>query len=52
LPVDLVFCASFGSREEALAAERQIKGWNRAKKQALVDNDFTKVGILAKRTKK
>jgi predicted GIY-YIG superfamily endonuclease len=31
-PVDRVWSQEFVSREEALAAERQIKGWGRAKK--------------------
>ena len=35
-PVRLVFSQEFPTREEALAAERQIKGWRRAKKEAVV----------------
>ena len=31
-PVRVVFTQEFASREEALAAERQIKGWSRKKK--------------------
>ena len=31
LPVDLVFYKNFSSRDEAIAAERQIKGWSRIK---------------------
>jgi predicted GIY-YIG superfamily endonuclease len=31
LPLKLVWSAEFPSRYEALAAERQIKGWSRAK---------------------
>ena len=38
-PVQLVFSQSFGSREEALAAEQQIKGWSRAKKEAMIKGD-------------
>lgn len=38
-PVALVWSETFAVREEALAAERQIKGWSRAKKQALIDGD-------------
>ena len=52
LPVELVFFCSFGSRDEALDAERQIKGWSRAKKQALIENDFSLIRLLGKRTKK
>lgn len=38
----------FGSRDEAIAAERQTKGWSRAKKQALADDDLyvcKKIGV-------
>ncbi|KAA9016336.1 GIY-YIG nuclease family protein [Sphingobium limneticum] len=38
-PVVLVWTESFGTRDEALAAERRIKGWRRAKKQALIGGD-------------
>ena len=51
LPVDLVFHTAFGSREEAITAERQIKGWSRAKKQALIENDFIRIQLLGRRTK-
>src|SRR5438093_7492690 len=34
-PVRLIFHESFSTREEALSAEREIKGWTRGKKWAL-----------------
>ena len=34
-PVELVWCDSAPTREEALAFERRVKGWSRAKKEAL-----------------
>ena len=40
LPVKLVFSQQFEREFEALTAERQIKGWRRAKKKALIDGDF------------
>ena len=52
LPVKLIYYATFGSRDEAIAAERQIKGWSRAKKQALADNDFNRLHIYSKKSKK
>jgi len=52
LPVYLVYYAAFGARDEAIAAERQIKGWNHTKKQALVDNNFARLRELSKRAKK
>jgi putative endonuclease len=47
-PVELVWSQEFGSRYEALAAERQIKGWSRAKKMALVRGDWAGISMLAK----
>ena len=35
-PVKLVWSHEFETRYEALAAERQIKGWSRSKKLALI----------------
>jgi Predicted endonuclease containing a URI domain len=52
LPVELVYHATFTTRDEALLAERKIKGWSRAKKQALIDNDFTYIKHLAQRRNK
>ena len=46
-PVSLVWSQEFGTREEALAAERHIKGWSRAKKQALVDDNWMTIRRLA-----
>jgi predicted GIY-YIG superfamily endonuclease len=39
-PVTLVWSQDFSSRDEAFAAERQIKGWSRAKKEALIHTDW------------
>ncbi|WP_051749942.1 GIY-YIG nuclease family protein [Sphingobium chlorophenolicum] len=38
-PIKLVWSQQFGTRMEALEAERQIKGWSRAKKLALIRED-------------
>lgn len=40
LPVDLVFVQEFANRDEAIAAERAIKGWRRSKKEALIKGDI------------
>ncbi|HZF94881.1 MAG TPA: GIY-YIG nuclease family protein [Allosphingosinicella sp.] len=48
LPVTLVWSQEFPSRIEALAAERQIKGWGRAKKLALIRGDWTSIVALAR----
>ncbi len=46
-PVQLVCAEGFYSREEALETERQIKGWRRAKKEALIKRNWEKLGKLA-----
>lgn len=48
LPVVLVWSQEFPSRYEAIAAERQIKGWSRAKKLALIRGDWDAVSRHAK----
>lgn len=48
LPVHLVWCEGFGTRDDAFAAEHQIKGWTRAKKEALIAGDCSLVSILAR----
>lgn len=52
LPVKLVWSDEFPSRYEALQAERQIKGWRRAKKLALIRNDWALISQLARAPKK
>lgn len=47
LPVVVVFSQEFPSREEAKACERQIKGWSRGKKEALIRGDWAGVFRLA-----
>ena len=50
LPVELMWLQEFPSRDEAKAAESQLKGWNRAKKEALIDGQFDVVSKLASRS--
>ncbi|MEO6102388.1 MAG: GIY-YIG nuclease family protein [Pseudoxanthomonas sp.] len=47
LPVTLVWSDSFLTREEAFAAERKLKGWSRAKKEALIAGDWERIQALA-----
>jgi len=47
-PVELVWAQDFPSRDEAKAAERQIKGWSRAKKLALIRGDWDHISRLSK----
>ena len=51
LPVTLVWSDEFPSRYEALQAERQIKGWGRAKKLALIRGDWKLISALARNSK-
>ena len=39
-PVTLVYSAHFVQITDAIAYERQVKGWSRAKKEALIEGDF------------
>jgi tRNA/rRNA methyltransferase len=48
-PVELVWCAEFLTRYEALEFETRIKGWSRAKKEALMREDWRKVSELARK---
>ena len=50
-PVVLAWSQDFATRDEALAAERQVKGWSRAKKEALVAGDWDRVRALASRSR-
>ena len=48
-PVRLVFSQHFAVITDAIAAERQLKGWSRAKKEALIKGDWSRVALLASR---
>ncbi|MFT4907876.1 MAG: putative endonuclease [Oleispira sp.] len=48
-PLVLKFSQEFATRELALASERQIKGWSRKKKQAMIDQDWDLLKALAKK---
>ncbi len=48
-PVELLWSQDFPTRDEALGAEQQIKGWSRAKKEALVRGDWEAIRSLASR---
>jgi len=48
-PLALVWRQEFVTRDEAKVAEKKLKGWSRAKKQALVDGDLGRLSLLASR---
>jgi predicted GIY-YIG superfamily endonuclease len=47
-PLRLIHVQAFDSRYEALAMERKLKGWSRAKKLAYIAGDWNSVRVLAK----
>ena len=47
-PVELVYAEEFQRITDALAMERRLKGWSRAKKEALIRGDFEKLKLLAR----
>jgi len=49
LPVKLMYSQEFSTREEALASEKQIQGWSRRKKEALIKGDWHALSAYASR---
>jgi putative endonuclease len=47
-PVTLVYDQAFDRITDAIAAERQLKGWTRAKKEALIRGDVQTLRALAR----
>jgi putative endonuclease len=47
-PVALVWSETFGTRIEALEAERIVGGWSRAKKEALIAGNWSLVSHFAR----
>jgi predicted GIY-YIG superfamily endonuclease len=48
----LVWSEEFKSHDEAFACERQIKGWSRAKKKALVAGNWEKIHSIVRDERK
>jgi putative endonuclease len=49
-PVTLAYSAQFDQITDAIAFERQVKGWSRAKKEALINGEFELLQKLSKRS--
>ncbi|HEY2642454.1 MAG TPA: GIY-YIG nuclease family protein [Galbitalea sp.] len=49
IPVVLVFAHEFDNVGEAYAFEKQIQGWSRAKREALMAQDFNEIRRLSKK---
>lgn len=46
-PVELVFCDYFIDINQAIAFEKQVKGWTRRKKEAIIAGDWNKLKELS-----
>lgn len=44
--LQIVYFEKYGSRREAMKRERQLKGWRRAKKEALIAGDLARLKEL------
>lgn len=47
-PLKLVFSQQFHDINQAIALEKQIKGWRRAKKEAFIHEEWGKLKLLSK----
>ncbi len=47
-PAILVWSAVFGSPTDAIRVEKKLKGWSRAKKEALIRGDWAEIRRLAR----
>jgi putative endonuclease len=47
-PVELLFTEEYHDVNESIGREKQIKGWSRKKKEALINGDFQKLIELSK----
>jgi len=50
-PVELVHSSDFHDVDDAIRWEKQLKGWSRRKKIALIANDWAALKALASRAK-
>ena len=48
LPVRVIYQEQYADRSKALNREQQLKGWSRAKKEALIKNDIDLLTRLSK----
>lgn len=48
LPVELVYCEQFGRVDETFYREKQVQGWSRRKKEALINGEYEKLPELSK----
>ncbi len=46
-PVELVFVETYNNPKDAIAFEKQVKGWSRKKKEALIEGNWYKLKELS-----
>jgi putative endonuclease len=49
LPVKMVYAEEFSTIAEAYTREKQVQGWSRAKREALIRGDFNQLPALSKK---
>ncbi len=47
-PLTQVYCQEFNDIKQAIALEKQIKGWSRKKKQALINEEWERLKLLSR----
>ncbi len=47
LPVELIYVEEYERIDDAFFREKQIQGWNRAKKEALINGEYEKLPSLS-----
>lgn len=47
-PIQLMFSREFNDNMEAIAFEKRVKGWSRAKKEALINGDIARLKELSR----
>lgn len=48
-PVEIVYYTEFDDVNQAIAFEKQVKGWSRSKKEAIINDEWEKLPNLSKR---
>ncbi len=49
MPVELIFAAEFDRIADAYAFEKQVQGWSRAKREALIAGEFDQLPGLSRK---
>ncbi|WP_394345037.1 GIY-YIG nuclease family protein [Chryseobacterium rhizoplanae] len=47
-PVKLVFYHEFNDVNQAISFEKQVKGWSRKKKEAIINNNWDLLPLLSR----